>query len=71
VFDPFFTTKDVGKGTGLGLAVSNSIAHKHGGFILVKSRAGEGATFSTFLPMSPHRPNPLDEAVTGGAPVYG
>ena len=71
VFDPFFTTKDVGKGTGLGLAVSNSIAHKHGGFILVKSRAGEGATFSTFLPMSPRRPNPLDEAVTGGAPVHG
>ncbi|HUJ79610.1 MAG TPA: PAS domain S-box protein [Nitrospiria bacterium] len=71
VFDPFFTTKDVGKGTGLGLAVSNSIAHKHGGFMLVKSRAGEGATFSTFLPMSPRRPNPLDEAVTGGAPVHG
>ena len=62
VFDPFFTTKDVGKGTGLGLAVSNSIAHKHGGFLLVKSRVGEGATFSAYLPVSPDSSGPSDAA---------
>jgi len=71
VFDPFFTTKDVGKGTGLGLAVSNSIAHKHGGFMQVKSRPGEGATFSTFLPLSPDGAAPPGETVTEGIPVHG
>jgi PAS domain S-box-containing protein len=51
VFDPFYTTKDVGKGTGLGLAISSRIAQSHGGWMRVKSRPGEGATFSTYLPL--------------------
>jgi signal transduction histidine kinase len=71
VFDPFFTTKDVGKGTGLGLAVSNSIAHKHGGFMLVKSRAGEGATFSTYLPLTQDWSNPSGAGATAGSPRHG
>ncbi|MEW6324554.1 MAG: PAS domain S-box protein [Nitrospirota bacterium] len=53
IFDPFFTTKEVGKGTGLGLAVSNSIAHKHGGWLRVQSRVGEGSVFSLYLPLQP------------------
>ncbi|MBI3622440.1 MAG: PAS domain S-box protein [Nitrospirae bacterium] len=71
VFDPFFTTKDVGKGTGLGLAVSNSIAHKHGGFMLVKSRVGEGATFSAYLPLSPDWSKPSGAGMTAGGPRRG
>jgi len=52
VFDPFFTTKPVGQGTGLGLSISYSIVDAHGGKITVKSKVGEGATFTVWLPAS-------------------
>ena len=51
LFDPFFTTKEVGKGTGLGLAVSYGIIEKHGGHVHVKSKVGEGTTFTIWLPL--------------------
>ncbi|MFV0438400.1 MAG: cache domain-containing protein [Desulfopila sp.] len=50
LFDPFFTTKPVGKGTGLGLAVSAGIIQRHGGSIAVKSQPGSGTTFTIWLP---------------------
>ena len=50
LFEPFFTTKPVGKGTGLGLAVSHGIIRKHGGHIVVKS-GSDGATFFVRLPI--------------------
>ncbi|WP_051822679.1 ATP-binding protein [Desulfonatronum thiodismutans] len=48
IFDPYFTTK--AQGSGLGLATSYSIVRKHGGTLTVKSKLGQGATFTFCLP---------------------
>jgi len=50
IFKPFFTTKPAGKGTGLGLAVVQSVVARHNGTVWVESKPGEGATFHVLLP---------------------
>ncbi|HBD06786.1 MAG TPA: hypothetical protein DCZ69_00865, partial [Syntrophobacteraceae bacterium] len=47
----FFTTKGVGRGTGLGLAVTYALVKRHGGYLEVASEVGVGTTFSVYLPI--------------------
>jgi PAS domain S-box-containing protein len=51
VFEPFVTTKEVGRGTGLGLAVCRRIIENHHGVIEVVSEPGRGADFAIRFPV--------------------
>jgi len=65
IFDPFFTTKELGKGTGLELALVRSIVVNHGGTVSCASAPGKGATFRVFLPAeesSVERARPVERA---------
>lgn len=66
IFEPYFTTKEVGKGTGMGLAIIHGIVKGYGGFITFHSQPGEGSSFHVFLPVTseadshgPELPEPI------------
>jgi PAS domain S-box-containing protein len=50
IFEPFYTTKEIGKGTGLGMAISYGIIQEHKGKITVESEMGSGTTFIIVFP---------------------
>ena len=51
IFEPYYSTKETG--TGLGLAIVRKVVDDHGGTISVKSKLGEGTTFTITLPTEP------------------
>ncbi len=63
IFDPYFTTKEVGKGSGMGLAIIQGIIKNHSGAVTVDSKPGKGTSFSTFFPVVTEKPGVETEKI--------
>lgn len=73
IFEPFYTTKAPGLGTGLGLAMVDTIVRRSGGEITVRSSVGSGSTFTVALPAASVRtsaalPMPIEAGEPAPAP---
>ena len=70
IFEPFFTTKEIGKGTGLGLAMVYGIVKSHSGYITCESEPDRGTTFKLYFPVIEKEAEGLGAKKTGG-PLEG
>ncbi len=69
IFDPFFTTKEIGRGTGMGLAVVHGIVSSHQGLIKLETTPGQGTVFHIYFPAietgKAEIPGPAESLPTG------
>lgn len=63
IFSMFESSKG-GRGTGLGLPVSQKILREHGGDIIVESNLGEGSSFTMRLPAKAEQPVSINDTIT-------
>jgi PAS domain S-box-containing protein len=62
MFEPFFSTKEVGRGSGMGLAMVHGIVHDHGGHVVVETAPQAGSVFRVLLPPAQSEARPEPEA---------
>jgi CheY-like chemotaxis protein len=67
MFEPFFSTKEVGRGSGMGLAMVHGIVHDHGGHVVVETVPQAGSVFRVLL--SPAQAEPQSEPEVVAQPV--
>jgi PAS domain S-box-containing protein len=74
MFEPFFSTKEVGRGSGMGLAMVHGIVHDHGGHVVVETTPRAGSVFRVLLPPAQGRVQPEAEVpalAVAGRPLSG